>query len=47
MAKKTTPKVEAPVNTVAVEQAAGFTPCAQCSYPADCARAAQCSKGFK
>jgi hypothetical protein len=36
MAKKPT-KAEAPV----------FTPCAQCSYPADCARAAKCRKGFK
>jgi hypothetical protein len=47
MAKKTTPKVEAQVNTAAVEQAPEFTPCNQCSYPADCARAAKCSKGFK
>jgi hypothetical protein len=47
MAKKTTPKVEAQVGIVAVEQAPVFTPCAQCSYPADCARAAKCLKGFK
>jgi hypothetical protein len=43
MAKKATPKV-------VMEEAAPapvFTPCAQCSYPADCARAAKCRKGFK
>jgi hypothetical protein len=47
MAKKTTPKAEAKVEEPVVEQAPKFTPCAQCSYPADCARAAKCSKGFK
>jgi len=47
MAKKPTPKAETQINGVAVEIAAEFSPCAQCSYPADCARAAKCSKGFK
>ena len=47
MAKKTTPKAEAQINGVAVEVTAEFSPCAQCSYPSDCARAAKCSKGFK
>jgi hypothetical protein len=47
MAKKTTPKVEAQVDASAVEASAEFTPCVQCSYPSDCARAAKCSKGFK
>ena len=47
MAKKTTPKVEAQVSTVAVEQAAEFSPCNQCGNPGDCARAAKCRKGFK
>jgi hypothetical protein len=47
MAKKTTPKVEAQINGVAVELAAEFLPCAQCGYPSDCARAAKCIRGFK
>ena len=47
MAKKTTPKVEAQVDTTAVEQAAEFTPCNQCGNPGDCARAAKCIRGFK
>ena len=51
MAKKTTPKAEAPVETPAetpvVEQAAEFSPCNQCGNPGDCARAAKCRKGFK
>ena len=47
MAKKTTPKVEAQVDTPVVEKAPKFTPCRQCSNPGDCARAAKCRKGFK
>lgn len=47
MAKKTTPKVEAQVDTAAVEEAAEFTPCRQCGNPGDCARASKCRKGFK
>lgn len=47
MAKKTTPKAETQVNTVAVEQAVEFSPCNQCGNPGDCARAAKCRKGFK
>lgn len=47
MAKKTTPKVEAQVETTAVEQAAEFMPCRQCGNPGDCARAVKCVKGFK
>jgi hypothetical protein len=47
MAKKTTPKVETKTAEPVVKQAPVFTPCPQCSYPADCARAAKCSKGFK
>lgn len=47
MAKKTAPKVDARVDTTAVEQAVGFTPCRQCGNPGDCARAVKCVKGFK
>ncbi len=47
MAKKTAKESTVSVDTTAVETAAEFTPCAQCGYPADCARAAKCSKGFK
>lgn len=46
LVKVITPKVEAVVEPAA-EEAPKFTPCSQCSYPADCARAAKCSKGFK
>ena len=48
MAKKTTKaSPEAAVDTSPVEASAEFSPCGQCGYPADCARAAKCSKGFK
>lgn len=47
MAKKTTPKVEAQVDTVAVKAAPVFTPCRQCGNPGDCARRSKCRKGFK
>ena len=47
MAKKTTPKVEAQVETPVVEQAAEFSPCNQCGNPGDCARAYKCVRGFK
>lgn len=47
MAKKTTPKVEAQVDTSAVEASAEFSPCAQCGNPGDCARASKCIRGFK
>lgn len=47
MAKKPAPKVEAKVDTVAVEVTAEFTPCLQCGNPGDCARASKCRKGFK
>ena len=47
MAKKTTKASAAQVDTTAAEATAEFTPCGQCGYPADCARAAKCSKGFK
>ena len=47
MAKKTAQKVEAQVDTSAVEAAVEFSPCAQCGNPGDCARASKCVRGFK
>ena len=45
--KKDTAETVVVAGVVAATQAPVFTPCVQCSYPADCARAAKCSKGFK
>lgn len=48
MAKKAAPKAaKTEVDTSSVEQAAEFSPCAQCGNPGDCARAKKCVKGFK
>jgi hypothetical protein len=46
MAKKTA-RVEAPSKAETQGEASVHTPCSQCSYPADCARAIKCVKGFK